>query len=260
MSTTLVITGAHGRMGSMLCRLAVTDAELTVRAAVSRSGTEEAVPGVTLVPTLEAALSGEPVQVVIDFTAPEATMEHARLCAARKVAMVVGTTGFNAAQRAELSRSSKVIPMVIAPNTSVGVNVMMVMAQKLARALGPHFDAELVELHHRHKKDAPSGTALALARGVAEALGYGEPALRRTRDGVIGERPEKEVGVQSLRGGDVVGEHTVFFLGEGERIELTHRATKRDTFAVGALRAAKWVVGRPPAQYGMNDVLGLEAP
>jgi 4-hydroxy-tetrahydrodipicolinate reductase len=196
-------------------------------------------------------------QVIVDFSTPEACADFADACARAGTPLVTGTTGFNGPQRERLDRASTRIPVVLSPNMSVGVNVMLEAAALLARALGPSWDAEVVELHHRLKKDAPSGTALRLAEVVARARGQDDSAFRLARAGQVGERPAGEIGIQTLRGGDVVGEHTLHFLAAGERIELTHRATSRDQFAKGALRAATWIVGKPPGQYGMRDVLGL---
>jgi 4-hydroxy-tetrahydrodipicolinate reductase len=154
-----------------------------------------------------------------------------------------------------MAEAAKSIPLVMAPNMSVGVNLLIDLVAEVAKKLGEEFDIEVVEAHHRHKKDAPSGTALRLAEEMAKATGRTSADLRTSRVGVIGERPRREIGVQALRGGDVIGDHTVFFFGEGERLELTHRASNRDQFGRGALRAAKWVVGRAPGLYDMSHVL-----
>lgn len=263
-----VITGASGRMGSTLVRLVKASEALVLVGATERQGAASlgqdagaaarvGQTGVLLRDDLEAVLGETSAQAVIDFTSPEASLAHARICAARRVPLVVGSTGFSPEARAELTRLAAELPIVFAPNMSVGVNVMFKVARELARLLGPGFDPEIVEAHHRHKKDAPSGTALRLAEEVAQALGRGEADLTFARQGQVGARPPREIGVQTLRGGDVVGEHTVFFFGDGERLELTHRATSRDQFARGALRAAAWIVGRPPGLYDMQDVLGL---
>jgi 4-hydroxy-tetrahydrodipicolinate reductase len=172
--------------------------------------------------------------------------------------MVIGSTGFSADEKARIRQDAARIPVVLSPNMSVGVNVMFALVAQAARVLGDAYDVEIVEMHHGKKKDAPSGTAVRLAEVAAESLGR-DPArdVVYARHGMIGERAPREIGVMSLRGGDVVGEHTVFFAGEGERLEVTHRATSRDQFARGALRAALWVKGRPPGLYDMHDVLGL---
>jgi 4-hydroxy-tetrahydrodipicolinate reductase len=264
-----VITGVTGRLGSTLLRLARGSREFTLVGATARQGS----PVVGLDAAL-AARMGEPLglavvddldraleagaQVVIDFTSAEASVAHARQCAARGVAMVIGSTGFNADSRHRIVECARSIPVVLAPNTSVGVNVVIQMAAELARVLGQGFDVEVLEAHHRMKKDSPSGTALRLAEVLASALGRDSEDLTFARRGWIGPRPEQEIGVQTLRGGDVVGEHTVFFFGEGERIELTHRASSRDQFGKGALRAAEWVARQRPGLYDMANVLGLQ--
>jgi 4-hydroxy-tetrahydrodipicolinate reductase len=222
------------------------------------AGTAAGLPatGVAIGHDLEAALAG--ADVVIDFTHHEASARHAELCAARGVAHVIGSTGFTPEARARVEVAARKVPVVLSPNMAVGVNVLFDLVRRAAATLGDGFDVEIVELHHRKKKDAPSGTAEKLAEVAARALGR-EPreVLAYERHGIIGERPAREIGVQTLRGGDVVGEHTVFFCGEGERLELTHRATSREQFARGAVRAARWVVGKPPGLYDMADVLGL---
>jgi 4-hydroxy-tetrahydrodipicolinate reductase len=197
--------------------------------------------------------------VVIDFTSADAAAAHAEACAATGAALVLGTTGVGAEAQAKIARAAASVPVVQAPNFSVGVNVMFQIAEQLAVALGDDFDAEIVETHHRSKKDAPSGTALKLAERIASATGRDSDNFRFERHGLVGERMAKEIGIQAVRGGDVVGDHTLFFFGQGERLELTHRATSRDQFASGALRAATWVVGRTPGLYDMGDVLGLKA-
>lgn len=264
-----VITGVSGRMGSTLLRLARSTPGFSVVGATARSGSaavgqDAAVAarlseplGIKVVDDLGRALEAG-AQVVIDFTGAEASVAHARVCAARGVPMVIGSTGFSAESREQVAAAAKSIPVVLAPNTSVGVNVVIQMAAELARVLGEGFDVEVVETHHRMKKDAPSGTALRLAEVLAQVLGRSSGDLVFERHGQIGARTPKEIGVQALRGGDVVGEHTVFFFGDGERVELTHRATSRDQFAKGALRAANWVVKQRPGLYDMADVLGLK--
>jgi 4-hydroxy-tetrahydrodipicolinate reductase len=193
--------------------------------------------------------------VVIDFSSAEASLEHARACAKAHVPIVIGTTGLTDAQRAELTSLAKTTAIVLSPNMSIGVNLMIEFAAQLAQRLGESFEVDILESHHRDKKDAPSGTALRLADEIASATGRTRADFRDTRSGIIGQRSRKEIGIQTLRGGDVVGEHTVFFFGDGERLELTHRASSRDQFAKGALRAAKWLAGRAPGLYSMSDVL-----
>jgi 4-hydroxy-tetrahydrodipicolinate reductase len=197
--------------------------------------------------------------VIIDFTDPDATLRHVEVAAEYGKAMVIGTTGMNSAQQEELEKASRKIPIVFAPNTSVGVNLLFKVLADVAATLGDAYDVEIVEIHHRYKKDAPSGTARKMGEVVASALGRDpDEAIVSGRSGMVGERTEKEIGIFSLRGGDVVGEHTVTFAGLGERIEFTHRAHSRDTFARGAVRAAMWISGRVPGLYDMTDVLGLK--
>jgi 4-hydroxy-tetrahydrodipicolinate reductase len=235
MTTRIAVAGAAGRMGRMILRTIASTPEARLAAAIDRLAAHDL--GIELRPA-EQALSSREVDVLIDFTMPEATAHHVALAAAAGVAAVVGTTGLDAAQREGLREAARRVPIVLAPNMSAGVNVLYKLVVDAARALGPTFDRVIVEAHHRAKKDAPSGTALRLAEIVGEA-GGGEPE------------------VLSIRGGDVVGDHTVMFLADGERIEITHRATSRETFARGAVRAALWVHGRPPGLYDMQDVLAL---
>ncbi len=275
--TRVVVTGVAGRMGQEVARLALehgpaagggSEGTLTLCGATERPGQTvgvdvgtllgfPAATGVTVAGSLEEALAGG-ADAVVDFTAPEASAAHAELCAARGVALVIGSTGFSHALRARVEAAARRIPVVLSPNFSVGVNVLFALVDAAARTLGEAFDVEVMELHHRRKVDAPSGTALRLAEVAAAALGR-DPArdLLLARQGQVGQRPAGQIGVQSLRGGDVVGDHTVFFAGEGERLELTHRATSRLQFARGALRAAAWAAGRPAGLHDMADVLGL---
>jgi len=195
---------------------------------------------------------------VIDFSVPAASLAALRAAAERGIAYVCGTTGFSPAERAELATLAKRLPLVLAPNFSVAVNVLTHLVGEAARLLGPGFDAEIVELHHAGKRDAPSGTALRLAAAVASARGQDlEAELVVVREGETGARRPGAIGVQSLRGGDNPGEHTVLLVGRGERLELVHRAATRDHFAAGALHAVRWAHGRPPGLYGMEDVLDL---
>jgi 4-hydroxy-tetrahydrodipicolinate reductase len=204
-----------------------------------------------------AALSG--CDVVIDFSVPAATLGTLRAASEAGVAYVTGTTGFSAAQRSEIERLAERVPVVLAPNFSVAVNVLTWLVREAADRLGPGYDAELVELHHAAKRDAPSGTALRLAEAIAEARGQKlDDHLVLERAGETGARPENAIGIQTLRGGDCPGEHTVLFIGRGERLELSHRAATRDHFARGAVRAATWIIGRPPSLYPMEQVLGLD--
>ncbi len=197
--------------------------------------------------------------VLIEFTAPNVTLMHLAIMAASRKAMVIGTTGFSTAQLAELRTLAQTIPCVFSPNMSMGVNVILKVLAEMARAFGADYDIEIQEAHHRLKKDAPSGTALKIAQVLAEATGRDlDQVAAYGRKGMIGERKRGEIGMQVIRAGDIVGDHTVLFGGPGERIEVTHRAQSRDTFARGALRAAQWVVAKPLGLYDMHDVLGLK--
>jgi 4-hydroxy-tetrahydrodipicolinate reductase len=236
-----------------------TDAELVgaLEGAAHPELGRELAPGVAL--TAEPARAFARADAVIDFSVPPASLAALRAAADGGVAYVCGTTGFSAAERAELDALAKRIPIVWAPNFSVAVNVLAHLVGEATRLLGAGFDAEIVELHHAAKRDAPSGTALRLAAAVAEARGRNlDTALVVARSGETGARPADAIGVQALRGGDNPGEHTVLLLGRGERLELTHRAATRDHFAAGALRAARWATGRAPGLYGMERVLGLD--
>jgi 4-hydroxy-tetrahydrodipicolinate reductase len=196
--------------------------------------------------------------VVVDFSHPSATDEICRVCLGAGKPLVIGTTGHSNEERALLERTSKSLPVVFSPNFSVGVNALFWLTRKASEMLGKDFDLEIVETHHRLKKDAPSGTAKRLAEILCEVrnLDYAKN-VAHGREGLIGERSATEIGIHSIRGGDVVGDHTVAFVGRGERLELTHKASSRETFAAGALRAARWIVGHPPGLYSMEDVLGL---
>jgi 4-hydroxy-tetrahydrodipicolinate reductase len=245
--TRVVITGAKGRMGAALLRAARQIDGLTVAAEID--------VGQDLRPALDNA------DVVIDFTFHEATAAFARLCAERGKAMVIGTTGHTEAERAEITALiAEKIPVVWSANFSTGVNALFWLTRKAAEILGPAYDLEVVEMHHRLKKDAPSGTARTLAEILARARALSlSKAARHGREGLTGERGSSEIGIHAVRGGDVVGDHTVIFAGLGERLELSHKASSRDTFAVGALRAAQWVHRQKAGLYDMQDVLGLHA-
>jgi 4-hydroxy-tetrahydrodipicolinate reductase len=196
--------------------------------------------------------------VVIDFSSHQATEALAALCAEHKKAIVIGTTGHSNKDLSQITRFSQHIPMVISSNFSTGVNTLFWLTRKAAEILGPGFDLEIIEMHHRMKRDAPSGTAKTLAEILAQVRQQQiDQAARYGRSGIVGERTSAEIGLHSVRGGDVVGDHTVIFAATGERVELTHKASSRETFANGALRAAAWVVKQKPGQYDMQDVLGL---
>jgi 4-hydroxy-tetrahydrodipicolinate reductase len=263
----LVVGGAAGRMGTRIVALARESADLRVVAALEAPGHralgadagEVAQVGNTAVPiTSDAAAAIIAGRVLVEFSVPDASLEHLRLAAGTGACAVIGTTGFSAAQRAEIETLGRRAAIMQAPNMSVAVTLAFKLLPIMARALGEDYDVEITEIHHRFKKDAPSGTAVRMAEVVAEALGrdLGKVGVYG-RHGLPGERPPREIGVMSLRSGDVVGEHTVSFGTLGERLELTHRAHSRDTFARGALRAVRWIVGQPPGLYSMADVLGL---
>jgi 4-hydroxy-tetrahydrodipicolinate reductase len=264
----VIVTGASGRMGSQIVRMVRATEGLALAGATERPGVNVGLDAGVLaglgpidVPIrddLGAALAATGARVVIDFTSHVASTAHAVICAERGAALVIGSTGFTPETKARVAAAARRTPIVLSPNMSVGVNVVFALARQAAATLGDAYDVEIVETHHRKKKDAPSGTAVRLAEVTAQALGR-DPAkdVVYERHGLVGERSAREIGVQALRGGDVVGDHTVFFFGEGERIELTHRATSREQFARGAVRAARWVAGRAPGLYDMFDVLGL---
>ncbi|MEW6145237.1 MAG: 4-hydroxy-tetrahydrodipicolinate reductase [Thermodesulfobacteriota bacterium] len=208
--------------------------------------------------TSDIARSSLDADVIVDFSSPKSTLRNASYALGEGKSMVIGTTGFTEKEDAELKELCRGFPCVLSSNMSIGVNVMIEATRMLARALGDEYDVEIVEAHHRHKVDSPSGTALMIGQAASEGLGRDfHKVARFERHGRIGERKRHEIGIQSLRGGDVVGEHTVMFLGEGERIELAHRALSRDNFAKGAIRAVKWIYGKPPGIYTMKDVLAL---
>jgi 4-hydroxy-tetrahydrodipicolinate reductase len=243
--TRIIIAGANGKMGEALSRAAEKIPGLTVAARIDL--------GQDLAAVIQNA------DVVIDFSFHEATVPQTRLCAQHKKAIVIGTTGHAAAERTELLELATKIPMVWSANFSTGVNALFWLTRKAAEILGPDYDLEIVEMHHRMKKDAPSGTAQTLAQILAQARQQQlEKVVRHGREGIVGARTPSEIGLHSMRGGDVVGDHTVIFATPGERLELTHKASSRDTFAGGALRAAQWVIGKPPGLYDMQDVLGLK--
>lgn len=258
MACDVIIMGGLGRMGSTLIQLAQRDPELNVKAVIERPERLSELVNLDclLSSDLEEVLPKAPRAVVVEFTSPEATLDHARICKQHDNPMVVGTTGLKAEQIAHMEQMAKSIPLLLSPNMSVGVNVLLKVLPQLVQLLGSAYDMEVMEIHHNRKKDAPSGTALKLAQCMAEARGlvYDE-VKRHTRDGIIGERQQNELGVAALRGGDVVGDHTAYFFGPGDRIEVTHRAHSREAFAQGALRAAKWLANKQPGKlYSMGDL------
>jgi len=243
--TRIIIAGARGKMGEALLKAAAKLPQVTVTGEIERRG------------DLGKIISHG--DVVIDFTTHEATVPLARLCAQNRKPMVIGTTGHTEAEREELGQLAAQTPIVLSANFSTGVNTLFWLTAKAAEVLGPDFDLEIVEMHHRLKKDAPSGTAQTLARILAAARQQElERAARHGRQGLTGARASDEIGIHSVRGGDVVGDHTVIFAAPGERLELTHKASSRETFANGALRAALWVMGKSPRLYDMQDVLGFK--
>ena len=243
--TRVIITGAKGRMGQALLRCAAQFSQIEIAAALDVGD------------DLNQAI--ETCDVVVDFTSHQATVAFARTCAARNKAMVIGTTGHAETERQALTGISREIPIVWTSNFSTGMNVLFWLTRRASETLGLGYDLEVIEMHHRLKKDAPSGTAKTLAQILAETRRQQlERVVRHGREGLTGERTSEEIGVHAIRGGDVVGDHTVIFAGTGERLELTHKASSRDTFATGALRAAQWVGGKPPGIYDMQDVLGLK--
>ncbi len=266
MNLRIGIAGVSGRMGQALIEATLAAPDLTLAAALdvgegAGAGIDAGqrigrVTGVAVDADIDAAVSR--CDVLIDFTRPQGTLAHAAACARHGTRLVTGTTGLDAAQQAALAVHAGTIAIVHAPNMSVGVNVLAALVELAATRLGPGYDVEILEMHHRHKVDAPSGTALRLGEAAARGAGVAlaEHALY-SREGVTGERKAGTIGFATLRGGDVVGEHTVVFAGAGERIELTHRASSRTNFADGALRAARFVAGRAPGLYDMGDVLGL---
>lgn len=264
----VAVTGAAGRMGGRIIT-AITEADgVTLAGATERaghgcigmdagSGAGCGHLGIAITDSLAAALAD--ADLLIDFTFPEVTLENIKVCAALGKGIVIGSTGFTPAQRDDIKEYATKIPVVLAPNMSVGVNLCFKLLKDVAATLGDDFDVEIVELHHNKKKDSPSGTAVRMGEVVAEALGRDYNAVANFhREGMCGERTKEEIGMQTVRGGDIVGEHTVYFIGMGERIEITHRAMSRDMFARGAVRAASWLGGKPSGFYDMQDVLGLK--
>ncbi|WP_203143151.1 4-hydroxy-tetrahydrodipicolinate reductase [Marinobacter mangrovi] len=265
----VAIMGAAGRMGKTLVE-AIDEADgLDLSAAIVEPGSSLVGAdagevagigrnGVTLVDNLAAV--EDAFDVLIDFTFPDLTLENARFCGRHGKRMVIGTTGMTEAEKVELRRATESVPVVFAPNMSVGVNVALNLLRTAAQVLGDDYDVEIIEAHHRHKKDSPSGTAVRMGEVVAEALGRDlKECAVYGREGFVGERPRKEIGFETIRAGDVVGDHTVLFAGIGERIEITHKASSRMTFARGAVRAAQWLAERPAGLYDMQDVLDLKS-
>jgi 4-hydroxy-tetrahydrodipicolinate reductase len=263
----IAVVGAAGRMGQMLIRqIARTEgcslagaSETASSKAIGRDAGEIAgveANGVKITADSAAAIGA--ANVVIDFTVPAATVAHTKIAADKGVSVVIGTTGLDPEQTAAIHECAKRVPILWAANMSMGINVLMALVEKTASLLDPSYDIEVLEMHHRHKIDAPSGTALALGRSAAAGRKVKlEEVWRKTRDGHTGARPSGEIGFATLRGGEEVGVHTVMFAASGERLELSHRAFSRETYASGAVRSALWLKGKKPGLYGMKDVLGL---
>lgn len=257
----IVIAGCGGRMGKTLLECVVQSDDLVLHGALEHAGStllgNVLADGVRITADLESTLAG--ADALIDFTRPEGTMNHLTVCRKLGVSMVIGTTGLDAQQKAQLGAAAQDIGIVFAPNMSVGVNLVFKLLETASRVLSHGYDIEIIEAHHRHKVDAPSGTALGLGEVVARTLGrdlaqcavYG-------REGVTGERDPSTIGFATVRGGDIVGDHTVLYAGIGERIEITHKASSRATFALGALRAARYLKAHPAGLYDMQDVLELK--
>lgn len=263
----VIVCGVAGRMGGAVVRAIQQSAEVKLAAAIGKPGSARLGKdagdisaaghlGVVVDYQIESYL--KPNTVIIDFTHPEASISYLRAAAKKRIPMVIATTGFNAAQHAEIKRLARRTATLLSANTSLGVNVLVALLGQAAQMLGDDYDVEIIEAHHRFKKDAPSGTALALGRAVAQALKRDLDKVGiNGRKGIGGARSKNEIALLSVRAGDIVGEHTVIFGGIGERIEFIHRAHSRDTFAHGALRAAKWLARKTPGLYGMKDVLGF---
>lgn len=255
------IHGACGRMGTTVGRLAAGDARFRITAALERAGHPRL--GVDYGTVLGRGALGICVaddwesrpDVLIDFTAPGALNRILPRCVREKVALVVGTTGLGRKEMGDLARAARKIPVLVASNMSVGMNLLFRLAGEVARWLGPEFDVEIVETHHRHKKDAPSGSALTLSQEIVRARKASDRAVILSRRGMVGERPRGEIGIHAVRGGDIVGEHVVAFIGEGETVELVHRARTREIFARGALQAAARIRGRKPGRYDFRQLL-----
>ena len=262
----VAVAGASGRMGHMLIESVIGSADLALAGALDVAGSaalgQDAgaflgrTSGIAITSDLRAGLSD--AQVLIDFTRPEGTLAHLDACRALGVNAVIGTTGFSEAQKAQIAAHAQHIAIVMAPNMSVGVNVVLKLLDVAARALNEGYDIEIIEAHHRHKVDAPSGTALKMGEVVAAALGRDlKDCAVYAREGVTGERDPSTIGFATVRGGDIVGDHTVLFAGTGERIEITHRSNSRAGYAQGSLRAARYLAGRRSGLFDMNAVLGI---
>ncbi len=257
----LCVLGASGRMGQQVLRLASKHKELVLASATDAPGSPALgkaldTSSIVVEEDLQSAMSK--AEVYIDFTTPKASAMAAKAALLHKTAAVVGTTGLDADAEAALNDLAKVAPVMVASNFSPGVALLMHLAERAAAALGPDYDLEVVEVHHRNKVDSPSGTALSLGQALAQGRGLDfDEACLSAREGQVGPRKDSEIGIFAVRGGDVIGEHTAYFLGEEERIEITHRAQKRSVFAAGARRSAQWLVRQAPGRYTMSDLLGF---
>ncbi len=263
----VAVAGASGRMGHMLIEAITASGDCQLAGALDIAASPAigqfarnflgATSGPVITADLAAGLAN--AQVLIDFTRPEGTLAHLRACRACSVNAVVGTTGFTEAQKVEIADAAREIAIVMAPNMSVGVNVTLKLLEMAAKALSTGYDIEIIEAHHRHKVDAPSGTALKMGEVIAGALGRDlKDCAVYAREGVTGERDPSSIGFATIRGGDIVGDHTVLFAGTGERIEITHKSSSRATYAQGSLRAVRFLAGRRQGLYDMADVLGLK--
>ena len=262
----VTVAGASGRMGQVLFEAVGSAPDMTLHGALDVAGSPSIgrdssallgqPGGARITADLHEGLTGS--QVLIDFTRPQGTLAHLAVCRKLGVKAVIGTTGFSDAQKAQIAEHARHIAIVMAPNMSVGVNVVMKLLDMAARALDEGYDIEVIEAHHRHKIDAPSGTALQMGEVLASALGRDlKDCAVYAREGVTGERNPSTIGFSSIRGGDIFGDHTVLFAGTGERIEITHRSTSRATYAQGSLRAARFLMGHASGLFGMDDVLGM---
>lgn len=266
MTHRIAIAGASGRMGRMLIEAVMAADDCTLSGALGLPGSPEigqdasaftGKPSAVLVQSdLRAGLQG--AQALIDFTRPEGTLAHLEVCRELGIAVVIGTTGFTPEQKAQIEEHAKHIPIMMAPNMSVGVNVTLKLLQMAAKALATGYDIEIIEAHHRHKVDAPSGTALKMGEVIADALGRDlKDCAVYAREGVTGERDPSSIGFATIRGGDIVGDHTVLFAGTGERIEISHKSSSRSTYAQGSLRAVRFLADKKHGLFDMFDVLGL---
>ncbi len=257
----VIVCGAGGRMGQSIVRLILQDfSHRILLAGAVENKADFITPQISkeqIAQDLEKLIS-QTGEVIIDFTAPESTLKNLSLATQHQKPLVIGTTGFDEEGKKQIAEASKKIPICFSPNMSVGVNVLFKLVAEAAQLLGDGYDVEVIEAHHNKKKDAPSGTAMKIADVLLQSLRRNPNDLCYDRHGLIGERPAREIGMQTVRGGDIVGDHTVMFAGIGERVEITHRATNRDNFARGAILAAEWLVGKKPGLYDMQDVLGLK--